>query len=147
MQNNNSIWQFFASVKLALVTLFLIAVTSIIGTVIPQKEAAEFYISRYGPKTAQFFAILDIPDMYNSWWFLALLFLLAFNLIICSIDRFPAVWKQVTADGLALPPERLQKMSNRLTWTTDGSVSELSEALREKLKHNGLNAESREHEG
>lgn len=145
MQNNNSIWQFFASVKLALVTLFLIAVTSIIGTVIPQKEAAEFYISRYGPKTAQFFAILDIPDMYNSWWFLALLFLLAFNLIICSIDRFPGVWKQVTADGLALPPERLQKMSNRLTWTSDGSVSEVSTALREKLKNNRFNAESREH--
>ena len=147
MQNNNSIWQFFASVKLALVTLFLIAVTSIIGTVIPQKEAAEFYISRYGPKTAQFFAILDIPDMYNSWWFLALLFLLAFNLIICSIDRFPAVWKQVNADGLALPPERLQKMSNRLTWTSDGSVSELSDALREKLKNKRFTTESREHEG
>ncbi|MBT8346605.1 MAG: cytochrome c biogenesis protein ResB, partial [Desulfofustis sp.] len=48
MQNNNSIWQFFSSVKLALVTLFLIAVTSIIGTVIPQKEAAEFYVSKYG---------------------------------------------------------------------------------------------------
>ena len=145
MQNNNSIWQFFASVKLALVTLFLIAVTSIIGTVIPQKEAAEFYISKYGPKTAQFFAILDIPDMYNSWWFLALLFLLAFNLIICSIDRFPAVWKQVTADGLALPPERLQKMSNRLSWTSDGSVSEVSSALQEKLKNKRFNAESREH--
>ena len=145
MQNNNSIWQFFASVKLALVTLFLIAVTSIIGTVIPQKEAAEFYVSKYGPKTAQFFTILDIPDMYNSWWFLALLFLLAFNLIICSIDRFPAVWKQVTADGLALPPERLQKMSNRVTWTSDGSVSEVSAALLEKLKSNRFNAKSREH--
>ena len=144
MQNNNSIWQFFASVKLALVTLFLIAVTSIIGTVIPQKEAAEFYVSKYGPKTAQIFTILDIPDMYNSWWFLALLFLLAFNLIICSIDRFPAVWKQVTADGLALPPERLQKMSNRMTWESNGTVSEVSTALREKLQKNRFKVNSRE---
>ena len=144
MQNDNSIWQFFASVKLALVTLFLIAVTSVIGTVIPQKEAAEFYISKYGPKTAQFFAILDIPDMYNSWWFLALLFLLAFNLIICSIDRFPAVWKQVTADGLALPPKRLQKMSNRSSWTCDGSVEEVKDSLIQKLRGKGLKARSRE---
>ncbi|MBT8328746.1 MAG: cytochrome c biogenesis protein ResB [Desulfofustis sp.] len=145
MQNNNSIWQFFSSVKLALVTLFLIAVTSIIGTVIPQKEAAEFYVSKYGPKAAQIFTILDIPDMYNSWWFLGLLFLLGFNLIICSIDRFPAVWKQVTADGLALPPERLQKMSNRMAWSSDGSVSEVSTALLEKLKNNRFSAGSREH--
>ena len=145
MQNNNSIWQFFASVKLALITLFLIAVTSIIGTVIPQKEAAEFYVSKYGPKVAQIFTILDIPDMYNSWWFLALLFLLAFNLIICSIDRFPSVWKQVTADGLNVPPERLEKMSNRLTWETKGTVSEVSTALLEKLKENRFNPGSREH--
>ncbi len=129
MQKNNSLWQFFASVKLALVILCLIAITSIIGTVIPQKEAAEFYTSTYGPKMAQVFSILDIPDMYNSWWFLALLFLLGFNLIICSIDRFPGVWKQVTADGLALTPERLQKMATRTSWTSPGSIEEVQATL------------------
>ncbi len=108
MQNNNSVWHFFASVKLALVTLFLITITSIIGTVVPQKESFEWYASQYGPKTAQLFSVLDIPDMYNSWWFISLLFLLGFNLVICSIDRFPAVWKQVKADGLAYTGERIK---------------------------------------
>lgn len=144
MKQNNSIWQFFASVKLALVILFLITVTSIIGTVIPQKEAAEFYISRYGPKTAQLFAVLDIPDMYNSWWFLALLFLLSFNLIICSIDRFPMVWKQVTGDGLALPPERVAKMSNTATWKKPGSIAENLEQLSNTLRGKGFKTTSRQ---
>lgn len=144
MKQNNSIWQFFASVKLALVILFLITVTSIIGTVIPQKEAAEFYISRYGPKTAQLFAVLDIPDMYNSWWFLALLFLLSFNLIICSIDRFPMVWKQVTGDGLALPPERVAKMSNTTTWKKPGSVAENLEQLSKTLRGKRFKPASRQ---
>ena len=145
MQKNNSLWQFFASVKLALVILILITVTSIIGTVIPQKEAAEFYATNYGPKAAQIFTILDIPDMYNSWWFLALLFLLAFNLIICSIDRFPGVWKQVTADGLVLPPERLQKMNNQTSWTVQGAVSEVQSSLVEKLQSKGFKARSKAH--
>jgi cytochrome c biogenesis protein len=114
MQKNNSLWQFFSSVKLALVILCLITVTSIIGTVIPQKESIEFYTNMYGPQMAQIFVILDIPDMYNSWWFLALLFLLGFNLVICSIERFPGVWKQITSDGLAVPAERIEKMSTRL---------------------------------
>ena len=143
MQKNNSLWQFFASVKLALVILCLIAITSIIGTVIPQKEAAEFYAANYGPRMAQLFSILDIPDMYNSWWFLALLFLLGFNLIICSIDRFPGVWKQVTADGLALTPERLQKMANRSSWTSPGSVDEVRATLLEKLQAKGFKTGSR----
>ena len=143
MQNNNSIWQFFASVKLALVTLFLIAVTSIIGTIIPQKEAFEWYAARYGPKTAQLFAVLDIPDMYNSWWFIALLFLLSFNLVICSIDRFPAVWKQVKADGLSVPPDRVLKMSNRKNWSLAEKRSTVVENLSDKLHHHGWKTRSR----
>jgi cytochrome c biogenesis protein len=147
MQKNNSLWQFFASVKLALVTLVLIAVTSIIGTVIQQKRSAEFYVDTYGPQLAQVFAILDIPDMYNSWWFLALLFLLGFNLVICSIDRFPGVWKQVKSDGLAVAPERVEKMSNRLGWTTGSSLSEARDSLTEKLQRKGFRTGSKEEQG
>jgi len=144
MQNNNSIWHFFASVKLALVTLFLIAVTSIIGTIIPQKEAFDWYVSTYGAKTAQLFAVLDIPDMYNSWWFTALLFLLSFNLVICSIDRFPGVWKQVTADGLKVNEERIAKMSTRQKWHLKGSAADTVVHLGNKLNNLGWKHTSRE---
>lgn len=143
MQKNNSLWQFFASVKLALVLLVLIALTSIIGTVIPQKESVEFYQSNFGPQMAQIFTILDIPDMYNSWWFLALLFLLGFNLVICSIDRFPGVWRQVTSDGLTVPTERLQKMSRRISWTASGSDSEVQDRLTRKLRSKGFKTTSK----
>ena len=143
MQNNNSIWQFFASVKLALITLFLIAVTSIIGTLIPQKESFEFYAARYGEKSAQLFAVLDIPDMYNSWWFISLLFLLSFNLVICSIDRFPAVWKQVKADGLDVPPERVAKMSNLRSWNLPDSHDKAARRMEEQLARLGWKPNSR----
>lgn len=139
MKQQNSLWQFFASVKLALFTLFCIAVTSIIGTIIPQKESLEWYASKYGPKTAQLFAVLDIPDMYKSWWFLALLFLLCFNLIICSIDRFPGVWKQVKADGLIFSAERLQKMSNQTSFDLGMSSSEARSHIIGQLKKKGWN--------
>jgi len=147
MNKSNSLWQFFASVKLALLVLFLIAVTSIIGTVIPQKEAAQFYLANFGPTTAQIFQILDIPDMYNSWWFLALLFLLAFNLVICSIDRFPGVWKQVKSDGLAVPVDRISKMSNRVSWTVDSPPSETAVSITDLLKSKGFKAASKTADG
>lgn len=137
MQNNNSVWHFFASVKLALVTLFLITITSIIGTVVPQKESFEWYASQYGPKTAQLFSVLDIPDMYNSWWFISLLFLLGFNLVICSIDRFPAVWKQIKADGLAYTGERIRKMSTRKSWNYTGAPSDAARNMADALSKMG----------
>ena len=137
MQNNNSVWHFFASVKLALVTLFLITITSIIGTLIPQKESFELYASKYGPKTAQLFSVLDIPDMYNSWWFISLLFLLGFNLVICSIDRFPAVWRQVKADGLQYTEERIRKMSTRKNWDYTGLSSAAVQNMTDTLNKMG----------
>jgi len=122
MKQQNSIWNFFASVRLALFTLSFIALSSIIGTVIPQGESYSFYVGKYGPKLAQFYQVLDIPDMYYSWWFVGLLGLLCANLIICSIDRFPGVWKIIKADNLSINPARLNKMSNRSTWKISEST-------------------------
>jgi cytochrome c biogenesis protein len=107
----NSFLSLFASVQLALFLLFLLASTSIIGTLIPQNNPHTFYVEKYGPKTALFFQLLDIPDMYNSWWFLGLLGLFSLNLIVCSLERIPQVVRTLRRDGLTMPPEQLVKFS------------------------------------
>ncbi|MDP2757512.1 MAG: cytochrome c biogenesis protein ResB, partial [Desulfurivibrionaceae bacterium] len=94
-KTENMVWRFFASVRLALFSLLILATTSIIGTLIPQKNPPEFYIENFGQRTAQFFQMLDVPNMYNSWWFTSLLLLFSINLNVCTIDRLPNVWKMV----------------------------------------------------
>ena len=137
-------WDFFSSVKLAIFTLCSLAATSIIGTVIPQGESASFYVENFGTKTAHFFQILDIPDMYYSWWFLGLLGILSTNLIICSLDRFPAVWKIITADNLAVSTERVEKMSNCRKWEFGTDKLDQIDPIT-LLKQNGWNATSKKH--
>ncbi|MEN8199913.1 MAG: cytochrome c biogenesis protein ResB [Thermodesulfobacteriota bacterium] len=144
MKNKNPFFNFFASVKLALLTLFLLAVTSIIGTVIPQKESFAWYVQNYGESTAKLFQIFSIPDMYNSWWFLGLLGLLAANLIVCSYDRFPGVWKQIKADNLATNPARLAKMRFREEWSSDKGAGELATELTQALGRKGWKAKQRQ---
>lgn len=122
MTNLKQIWNFFASVKLAIFTLCALAITSIIGTIIPQGESASFYAKQYGVHAAQFMQILDIPDMYYSWWFLSLLFILCVNLLICSIERFPRVWKIIHADNLATAPDRISKMSSNKEWEVPENI-------------------------
>ncbi|BCR03690.1 cytochrome c biogenesis protein ResB [Desulfuromonas versatilis] len=90
-----SLWNFFCSLKLTIITLILLAVTSIIGTVIQQNRPAAEYIQQYGESTYRFFLSFQLTDMYHSWWFLALLVLFCINLTACSIKRFPHVWKSV----------------------------------------------------
>jgi len=121
MKKENYIWDFFASVKLAIITLSLLATTSIIGTIIPQHKPLQWYAQEYGGNLAQLFKTLDVPDMYGSWWFLALLGILSTNLIVCSLDRFPDVWKQMKADGLDTPLARLEKMGRKKEWRSSSS--------------------------
>ena len=143
MKKKNPALSFFASVKLALFTLFLLAVTSIIGTVIPQKESFEWYVKNYSESTAKLFEVLSIPDMYNSWWFLGLLTLLSVNLIVCSFDRFPGVWRQIKADNLGTDIKRLAKMRLSEKWSSDKSEAEIATELSNKLSGEGWKTNQR----
>ncbi|HID70315.1 MAG TPA: cytochrome c biogenesis protein ResB [Desulfobacterales bacterium] len=143
MTKKNPVFSFFSSVKLALFTLFLLAVTSIIGTVIPQKETFAWYVQHYSESTAKIFQVLSIPDMYNSWWFLGLLTLLAVNLIVCSFDRFPGVWRQIKADNLATDLKRLPKMRLSSNWITDKSKDAAATELTSALAAKGWKTEQR----
>lgn len=143
MKKKNPVFSFFASVKLALFTLFMLAVTSIIGTVIPQKESFDWYVQRYSESTAKLFEVLSIPDMYNSWWFLGLLGLLSLNLIVCSFDRFPGVWRQIKADNLGNDLKRLSKMRLSEKWDLSKTEPECASELTSKLANNGWKSAQR----
>ncbi len=91
----DGLWKFFASVKLTVMLLLTLAVTSIIGTVIPQNENPAAYIHEYGQFLYRIFKLLNIFDMYHSWWFQFLIFFLTINIVVCSIERLSATWKTV----------------------------------------------------
>lgn len=110
MKTTNQLWRFLASVQLAIFTFLALASTSIIGTIVPQNRALDFYIDSYGTFLGQVFLILDVDTMYNSWWFLSLLTLLALNITICSIDKFPQSRKKVTSKGGDFSNDKIRKM-------------------------------------
>lgn len=137
-KKSNSLWNFFASVKLALVTLFVLAVASIIGTIVPQNEEAARYVELYGASTAKFFHLLDIQDMYNSWWFVSMLVIFSLNLIVCTIERLPHIWKVVTQDNLATTnADRLGKMAMRRTFMGQIAMDQVTRTVQQVMKGSG----------
>jgi len=81
------------SMKLALTMLFVILILAILGTILPQGQdvAASGWTTNplYG-----FYSRIGLFDVYYSRWFLALLYLLGFNLGFCIIDRLPTTFRR-----------------------------------------------------
>ncbi|HKJ29477.1 MAG TPA: cytochrome c biogenesis protein ResB, partial [Desulfuromonadales bacterium] len=71
----DELWDFFCSLKLAIITLILLATTSIIGTVIEQNKSPQEYMQNYGMSESTYKALdtLQFFDMYHSYWFLSLM--------------------------------------------------------------------------
>ena len=115
---DTSIWRFFSSVRLAVFLLITLAITSIVGTVIPQGESLQFYLERFGPNLFRTIKVLHLYDTYHSWWYLALLGLFSINLIICTLRRLPFTLKLFRRDNLSVDFERLLKMPFKKDWET-----------------------------
>ncbi|MHB8808590.1 MAG: cytochrome c biogenesis protein ResB [Desulfobulbaceae bacterium] len=143
----NPVWEVFSSVRLALFLLFTLAATSIIGTIIPQNQPPEFYIERYGANLAKFMQTLDVPDMYNSWWFMVILTLFSLNLIVCSLERIPNAWRLVTMDNLDTEPERLKKMGLKKSIPVGDSLPEAVTRTEALLTGKGWKAARRDQDG
>ena len=90
------LWGLLCSVKLTIFLLILLALTSIVGTLIQQNAPTMEYIRRFGPGLYRFLNLLGLFDMYHSWWFRGVLALLAINIVACSSDRFPRIWRRIT---------------------------------------------------
>ncbi|MBS3906787.1 MAG: cytochrome c biogenesis protein ResB [Syntrophaceae bacterium] len=92
-------FDFFRSLKLTIFLLIILAIVSIIGTLIKQNAPSTEYIQRYGVALYNVLDFFNLFDMYHSWWFSAILMLLAVNLIACSLHRFPGAWRQISRES------------------------------------------------
>lgn len=81
-----AIIKFFNSVRLAIVLLIILAAASVLGTLIPQQRTLEEYAARYG-QVSTLLVRLQFTRLYHSVWYVAVLALLALNLIVCTLTR------------------------------------------------------------
>ncbi|MBF0217378.1 MAG: cytochrome c biogenesis protein ResB [Candidatus Omnitrophica bacterium] len=86
---NTGVWRFFSSIKLAIWLLGVISFCSLIGTLIPQGETSEFYISKVGQVGYDLIMRAGFDRLYYSWWFILFLFALALNLAVCLVNKLP----------------------------------------------------------
>ncbi len=145
----NILWRLFRSVKLTVVLLILLALASIIGTVIPQmpqRESIEFARS-LSPETFRLFDSLNLFDMYKSIWFRFLMGCLGLNLIICSLNRFPGTWKLYKSKPRPDRSKPFENLPPELTFTVSKKAVDIANQVDQNLQKLYRNTHSKNSEG
>jgi len=128
------VWKIFASVKLSVFVLLALAVTSIMGTVVPQNGEPAMYHSIYGHTLYRVLSTVDAFDMYHCWWFRALICLLMANIIICSIDRLSSTWRIIFPKRPIFHVSRFRKAGNTVAWDVDGRPETVRDAFMPRIE-------------
>ncbi len=142
----DQIWNFFSSVKLAVIVFIAISATSIIGTIIeqqaePQKNLIvlkKLFGESASPYIYNILDFLGFTNMYHSWWFVLLLFIFAANLVICSIERLPKILKTIKEPASPLTYEQFKSMPIRDEVVLGEDIDHVKEKTVSALKKAGF---------
>lgn len=130
------VWKFLASVNLTIFLLVFLAVSSIIGTLIPQNQIPAAYIQRYGYGLYQFLDALSLFNLYHSAWYRLILALLVLNLLVCTTDRLRHLWDIVFPKERKINEKAILSRPGTRTITCSAGPSEVKTALRPVLSAN-----------
>jgi len=75
------------SIKLAVVLLVLLALFAIVGGIIPQGKAVDFYLTKFPGASARVILALSLDHTFSSLEFLLVAAVFAMNLTVCTLHR------------------------------------------------------------
>lgn len=84
-------WRVFYGMRSGMIMLSLIAVLSIVGTLIPQGRAPEFYAQNFSSSEFRAIQFFQLDRVYSAWWYILLIIMLSINLIMCNLRRLPGL--------------------------------------------------------
>jgi len=120
------------SMSLAVVLLMVLAIASVIGTVLLQNQEQADYLRQFGPVWYWTFRSLGLFDMYHTWWFLALLGFLMLSLTVCLWRNTPRMLKEMRSRKVTIAEKSLKRFHHLHHWHIRGALepAELGEQLK-----------------
>ena len=137
---------FLGSMNLAITILVVIAIASIIGTVLKQNQDYNDYIIKFGPFWHEYFKTLRLYDVYGSMWFLSLLAFLVVSTSVCIYRNVPTMLHEMRSFRLNSQLKIIRTMENARTWQVDQDEQSLLERIRRFLSVNGYQIRQKQHD-
>jgi len=120
--------------NLAVTLLVVLAIASVIGTVLRQNEPYENYIIKFGRFWFDVFEQLGLFDVYSSIWFMGILGFLLVSVSVCIYRNGPAMIKDAIRFRLKIEKNSLLAFHNKAQWRLGSSTASARDIIISQMK-------------
>jgi cytochrome c biogenesis protein len=129
--------ELFSSMRFAISLLTLIAIASVIGTVLKQNEPMPNYINQFGPFWFAIFAKLGLYAVYSTWWFLLIMGFLVLSTSLCIVRNAPKMLKDAKSWREHVREDSLRNFHHHAEWTAPQPRAAFAQDVAHRLADSG----------
>lgn len=129
--------ELISSMRFAISLLTLIAIASVIGTVLKQNEPMTNYVNQFGPFWFEVFGTLGLYAMYSTWWFLLIMGFLVLSTSLCIARNAPKMLKDMRSWRENVREQSLRNFHHKAEWTVPQPPQLLVQQLINRIAANG----------
>jgi cytochrome c biogenesis protein len=126
--------ELLSSMRFAISLLSVLAIASVIGTVLKQNEPMPNYVNQFGPFWFDVFEKLGLYAVYSAWWFLLILGFLVASTTLCIVRNAPRMLSDMTSWRENLREQSLRNFHHKAEWqapmATEALVAQSAERIR-----------------
>jgi cytochrome c biogenesis protein len=115
--------EFLGSMNLAITLLVVVAVSSVIGTVLQQNQPYPNYVIKFGPFWFEVFNRLGLYDVYGAGWFIAILAFLILSTSVCIYRQAPGKLREMLRFRTRIRADSLRGFHQCAEWRLPGRDS------------------------
>jgi cytochrome c biogenesis protein len=136
-----------SSMRFAISLLTVIAIASIIGTVVTQNDPMANYVNQFGPFWFEIFARISIYTVYSAWWFLLIMGFLVASTSLCIARNAPKMIKDMKSWRENVREQSLRNFHHKAEWTVTGSTESLAAEATRRVTDDGYRVRSVQKDG
>ncbi len=118
-----SLYELLSSMRFAISLLSVLAIASIIGTVLQQHQPYSDYEFEFGRFWFAAFDKLGLYNVYHAWWFIVILMFLVLSTSLCIYRNLPLMLREMRSFREHATETSLRHFSHKAEWHVAHSLS------------------------
>jgi len=139
--------ELLSSMRFAISLLTVIAIASVIGTVLKQNEPMPNYVNQFGPFWFEIFDKLSLYAVYSAWWFLLIMGFLVLSTSLCIMRNAPKMLKDMRSWRESVREQSLRNFHHKAEWSSAVPITLFAQQLMQRIAGNGYKIKLVEKEG